>query len=74
MDHHQGFVIGVSSGGRPVEGSCDHFLVVDHGELVVDILEKCLSALNLRDAHAAPATVEARRSWRGRNRNNGFAS
>ena len=38
MDHQQGFVIGVSSRGRPVEGSCDHGFVIDHGELVVELV------------------------------------
>ena len=38
MDHQQGFVIGVSSRGRPVEGSCDHSFVIDHSELVVQLV------------------------------------
>ena len=38
MDHQQGFVVGVSSRGGPVEGSCDHCFVVDHGELVVQLV------------------------------------
>ena len=38
MDHQQGFVVGVSSRGRPIEGSSDHFAVVDHGELVVQLV------------------------------------
>ena len=38
MDHQQGFIVGVSSRGRPVEGSGDHFAVVDHGELVVELV------------------------------------
>ena len=38
MDHQQGFVVGVSSRGRPVEGSCDHGFVVDHGELVMQLV------------------------------------
>ena len=37
MDHQQGFVVGVCRRGRPIEGSGDHFAVVDHGELVVDL-------------------------------------
>ena len=53
MDYQQGFVVGVCRRGRPVEGSCDHDFVVDHGELVIDILEMCLSAWFLRDAHAS---------------------
>ena len=35
MDHQQGFVVGVSSGGRPIERTCDNRFVIDHGELVV---------------------------------------
>ena len=38
MDHHQGFVIGVRSRWRPVEGSRDHLAVVDHGELVMQFV------------------------------------
>ena len=38
MDQQQGFVIGVSSRGRPVEGSCIHGFVIDHGELVVELV------------------------------------
>ena len=56
MDHQQGFVVGVSSGGALIQASSDHCFVIDHGELVVDILEMCLSAWFLRDAHASQAT------------------
>ena len=56
MDDQQGFVVGVSSGGRPIEAPRDHCFVVDHGELVVDILEMCLSDWVLRDAPASQAT------------------
>ena len=38
MDNQQRFIVGVSSRGRPVEGSCDHDFVVDHGELVVELV------------------------------------
>ena len=38
MDDQQGFVVGVSSGGRPVEGSRDHGCVVDHGKFVVEFV------------------------------------
>ena len=38
MDHQQGFVVGVGSRGRPIEGSCDHGFVIDHGELVVEFV------------------------------------
>ena len=38
MDHQQGFIVGVSGSGRPVEGSSDHFFVVDHGELVMQLV------------------------------------
>ena len=56
MDHQQGFVVGMSGGGRPVEAPSDHCFVVDHSELVMDIVEKDLSAWFLRDAHASQAT------------------
>ena len=38
MDHQQGFVVGVSSGGRPIEAPRDHCIVVDHGELVMQLV------------------------------------
>ena len=38
VDHLKCFVVGMSGRGRPVEGSCDHFAVVDHGELVVQLV------------------------------------
>ena len=38
MDDQQGFVVGVSSGGRPIEAPRDHCFVVDHGELVVEFV------------------------------------
>ena len=38
MDHQQGFVVGVSSRGRPIERTCDHCFVVDHGELVMELV------------------------------------
>ena len=38
MDLQQSFIVGVGSRGRPVEGSCDHSFVVDHGELVVELV------------------------------------
>ena len=56
MNQQQGFVVGVSSGGRPIEAPRDNCFVVDHGELVMDILEMGLSAWFLRDAHASQAT------------------
>ena len=28
----------MSSRGRPVEGSCDHRFVIDHGELVMELV------------------------------------
>ena len=56
MDCQQGFIVGVSGRGRPIEGTSDHSFVVDHGELVIDILEMCLSDWVLGDAHAYQAT------------------
>ena len=38
MDHQQRFVVGVGSRWRQIEGSRDHFAVVDHGELVVQFV------------------------------------
>ena len=38
MDHQQGFVVGVCSRGRPVERTCDHSFVVDHGELLLEFI------------------------------------
>ena len=38
MDHQQGFVVGVCCGRRPVETASDHYFVVDHSELVIDLL------------------------------------
>ncbi len=38
MNHQQGFVVGVSSRRRPIEGSRDHFVVVDYGELVMEFV------------------------------------
>ena len=38
MNHQQGFVVGVSGRGAPIEAACDHGFVVDHGELVVELV------------------------------------
>ena len=48
MDHQQRFVVGVSSRGRPIERTCDHCFVVDHGELVVQLV-------SVREARSADA-------------------
>ena len=48
MDQEQCFVVGVSSRGRPVEGSCDHGFVIDYSELVVQLV----SAREARGADA----------------------
>ena len=52
MDHQQGFVVGVCRRGRPVEGSCDYGFVIDHGELVVQLVAAgeagCADALYLQ--------------------------
>ena len=42
MNGQQGFIVGVSSRGRPIEGSCNYGFVVDHGKLVIDNLEIAL--------------------------------
>ena len=38
MDDQQVFIIGVCGSGRPVEAACDHRFVVDHCELVVELV------------------------------------
>ena len=38
MDHQQGFVVGVSSRGAPIERTCDNSFVIDHGELVMQLV------------------------------------
>ena len=38
MVYQQGFVVDVSSRGRPIEVSSDHSFVVDHGELVMQLV------------------------------------
>ena len=38
MDDQQGFVVGVSSGGRQIEAPRDHCFVVDHGKFVVEFV------------------------------------
>ena len=38
MDNQQRFIVGVSSGGRPIETASDHGFVVDHGELVMEFV------------------------------------
>ena len=38
MDCQQGFIVGVSGRGRPIEGTSDHSFVVDHSELVVQLV------------------------------------
>ena len=48
MDHQQGFIVGVGSRGAPVERSRDHGFVIDHGELVMDILEISLGTGGFR--------------------------
>ena len=45
--------------GAPVEAACDDGAVVDDSELVVDILERCLSVWFLRDAQAHKARTKA---------------
>jgi len=38
VDDQQGFVVGVSSGGRPIEAPRDHCFVADHGKFVVEFV------------------------------------
>ena len=39
VNGEQGLVVGVSSGGRPIERSCDHCFVVDDSELVMQLCD-----------------------------------
>ena len=59
VDDYQGFVIGMGSRWRPVEAAGDHFPLIDHGELVVDIVETCLADCDLRGAQALKARIKA---------------
>ena len=38
VNHEQGFIVGVGSSWGPVEGSSDHCFVVDHSELVMQLV------------------------------------
>ncbi len=38
MNQQQRFIVGVCCSRRPVEAAGDHFFVVDHGELVVQLV------------------------------------
>ena len=38
MERHQGFNVGVCSGGALIEAPSDHSFVFDHGELVVQLV------------------------------------
>ena len=38
VDHQQGFVIGMSGRGRPIEWASDHGFVIDHVELVMQLV------------------------------------
>ena len=38
MDHQEGFVVGVSSRGAPIERTCANRFVIDHGELVMQLV------------------------------------
>ena len=38
MNHQQGFVVGVSSRGGPIERTCDHFSFIDYRELVMQLV------------------------------------
>ncbi len=49
----------MSGRGRPIEGSRDHFALVDHGELVMEVLTVDLLACDFKDAQAVKARVQA---------------
>ena len=55
-DHQQHLVVLMGGGKAPVEAASDDGLAIDDSELVMDILEMCLSAWFLMDAHASQAT------------------
>ena len=38
MDHQQGLIVGVGGRGAPIERTSDHRFVVDHGELVMQLV------------------------------------
>ena len=59
MDQHQHLVILMGGTWAPVEAACDHGLAIDHGELVVELVQKCLPAWFLRDAEGTRAIREA---------------
>ena len=50
-----GLIVGVSSGVRPIEAPSDHAFVVDHGELVVQLVAIPFPDWVLRDAHGIRA-------------------
>jgi len=43
VDDQQGFIIGVSGRGAPIEAACDDCFVVDHCELVVQLVSSGLA-------------------------------
>jgi hypothetical protein len=44
VDQHQHLVILMGGTWAPVEAACDHGLAIDHSELVVELVQKCLPA------------------------------
>ena len=54
MDCQQGFIVGVSGRGRPIEGTSDHSFVVDHGELVMELV----TARKARAANAFEGLIQ----------------
>ena len=77
MDDQQGFVVGVSSGGRPIEAPRDHCFVVDHGELVMDLVAaaeagggdalylQCFLKKPLRDVQVSHGSISQKPSQEG---------
>ena len=59
MDHQQGFLVGVSSGGRPIEAPRDYCFVVDHGKFVVQLVARSVPDWVLWDAQGIRARVQA---------------
>ena len=56
MNHQQGFVVGVSSGGLPAEASSDHGFVGDHGDLVMELV----AILNAAIRYSIGLSLDAR--------------
>jgi len=50
MDQQQHLIVLMSGTGAPVEAPCDHGASIHDGELVMELVQKCLPAWFLKDA------------------------